>query len=278
MATRWEITKAVRASDLPAPSRLIMLVLADVAEVGTAEIPQQFTPSVSVLAAETGLSKRTVQAHLSALEEAGWIARMRPATAEAMWRGDRVRYRLTVPNGLVQEMPEGGAGVAEGGAVDAPGVVQELHQGGAGDAPLETDLIQITSDPKSSSSSAKPTKVERPDVDKICRHLADKIVDNGSRRPVITAAWRTEARLLLDKDGRTVDQVINAINWCQADPFWRSNILSMPTLRAKYDQLRLAAERQRANGRASPKDSTTGLRVGAALDLAAEFDRKALTA
>lgn len=276
MPTRWEITKAVRASDLPAPSRLIMLVLADVAEVGTAEIPQQFTPSVNVLANETGLSKRTVQAHLSSLEETGWIARMRPATPEAMWRGDRVRYRLTVPNGQVQEMPEGGAGDAQPSAGDAPGVVQELHQGGAGDAPLESDLLQISSDPKSSSSSTKPTKVDRPDVEKICRHLADRIVDNGSRRPVITASWRTEARLLLDKDGRTVDQVINAINWCQADPFWRSNILSMPTLRAKYDQLRLAAERQRANGRASP--STTGLRVGAALALADEFDRKALTA
>ena len=32
------------------------------------------------------------------------------------------------------------------------------------------------------------------------------------------------------------------IRWCQADPFWRRNVLSMPTFRAKYDQLRLKAE------------------------------------
>lgn len=240
----------MRASGLPAPARLIMLVLADVAEVGTAEIPRQFTPSVSVLAAETGLSKRTVQTHLSDLESGGWITRTRPATPEAMWAGERVQYRLTIPSGPVQETPETGAGDAHPGAEDAPALAQEVPQGGAGDAPLESDPYQT----KNSSSSAMPTKVERPDVDKICRHLADKIVANGSKRPQITARWRTEARLLLDKDGRTVEQVINAINWCQADPFWRANILSMPTLRDRYDQMRLAAQRN-GHARASPSNA-----------------------
>ena len=35
------------------------------------------------------------------------------------------------------------------------------------------------------------------------------------------------------------------IAWCQADEFWRGNILSMPTLRRQYDKLRLAALRER---------------------------------
>ncbi len=255
MATRWAITKAVRASDLPAPSRLIMLVLADVAEVGTAEIPQQFTPSVGVLARETGLSKRAVQAHLLRLEEAGWITRKRPATAEAMWRGDRVRYRLSLPDSVrdaaaevAQEMPQPDAG-------DAPGVVQEMRGGGAGDAPLETDLTQITTD-QNPSSSAKPPKAkkaepQRDDVDRICNHLADRIEGNGSLRPEVTAAWRTQARLLLDKDKRAADKVLIAIDWCQDDEFWRGNILSMAKLREKYDQLRLAASRS-GGSRASP--------------------------
>ena len=85
-----------------------------------------------------------------------------------------------------------------------------------------------------------PTRV---DVDRICRHLADRIEQNGSKRPTITVRWRESARLLLDRDQRSVEQVIRAIDWCQADEFWRANILSMPKLREKYDQLRLAAQR-----------------------------------
>jgi hypothetical protein len=35
--------------------------------------------------------------------------------------------------------------------------------------------------------------------------------------------------------------VLIAIDWCQSDPFWRANILSMPKLREKYETLRLRA-------------------------------------
>jgi hypothetical protein len=101
---------------------------------------------------------------------------------------------------------------------------------------------------KTSSSSRRRTdEPPRPDVDRLCAHLVDKIVSNGSRRPTITKAWRDAARLMLDRDGRTVEQVIKAIDWCQRDEFWRVNILSMPTLREKYDRLRLSAQRSATN-------------------------------
>ena len=48
---------------------------------------------------------------------------------------------------------------------------------------------------------------------------------------------------MLDADERTEAQIEKAMRWCQADEFWRPNILSMPKLRDKYDQLRLAAQR-----------------------------------
>lgn len=288
MPCRWDVTKAVRASSLPAPSRLIMLVLADVAEVGSAEIPEQFTPSLGVLERETGLSRRTVQTHLAALETAGWIVRVRPSTAEAMWRGERVRYGLAIPSPVVQEVHQGGAGDApplvqemhHPSAGVTPGVVQELHGGGAGAAPLYTDLSdqdQI----KEPSSSEKPTtrrkpEPERSDVEQICTHLADQIEANGSKRPTITAKWRTEARLLIDKDGRTVEQIIRAIDWCQNDPFWHSNILSIPKLREKYDVLRLQATRVR--GSPNGKPSTTDARVTANLAVVAAFEAKEITA
>ncbi|MFF8716200.1 HNH endonuclease [Streptomyces sp. NPDC015184] len=92
------------------------------------------------------------------------------------------------------------------------------------------------------SRTPDPTP-DRDDVERICQHLADRVEGNGSKRPEITKTWRTAARLMLDKDGRTEEQVHRCIDWCQDNGFWRSNVMSMPKLREKYDQLRLQATR-----------------------------------
>lgn len=109
---------------------------------------------------------------------------------------------------------------------------------------------------------------DRLDVEQVCRHLADRIEANGSKRPTITKTWRDAARRLIDRDGRSVEQIIRAIDWCQDDDFWRSNILSMPKLREKYDQLRLAAQRNGTRG----KPSTTDQRVAQAAALVAQLE------
>lgn len=109
----------------------------------------------------------------------------------------------------------------------------------------------------------------RDDVEQACAALADAIEANGSKRPTITKTWRRDARLLIDKDGRSLDQVLTAIAWCQADAFWRGNVLSMPKLREKYDQLRLAAQRQQPAARPSAA-SAPGFDPGTGTDL---FDR-----
>jgi len=165
MVTRWQVTKAVRASDLPSASRLIMLTLADVAEVGTAEIPAQFTPSISVLARETGLAKSTTKEHLSGLELSGWIKRSRP-DQKSQWYGARTRYQLTIPEsmtvpGVGQEPAQVGQDMAQGGPADGPGVGRETDRGRPGDGHLETDHSdqgQIFSDhsPSATPQSAKP--------------------------------------------------------------------------------------------------------------------------
>jgi len=83
----------------------------------------------------------------------------------------------------------------------------------------------------------------REDVDRLCNHLADRITANGCKRPAINQKWRDAARLMLDADERTEDNVHKAIDWCQDHEFWRANILSMPKLREKYDQLQMQAMR-----------------------------------
>jgi hypothetical protein len=84
----------------------------------------------------------------------------------------------------------------------------------------------------------------RPDVSSLCTLLADLIEANGSRRPNITKAWATSARLLLDADGRDHESASRLIRWTQGNSFWKANVLSMPKFREKYDQLRLAANKE----------------------------------
>ncbi|MBO0813598.1 MAG: hypothetical protein J2P30_00355 [Actinobacteria bacterium] len=100
-----------------------------------------------------------------------------------------------------------------------------------------------------------PAKPLRDDVERLCAHLADRIEANGSKRPTVTQKWRDSARLMLDSDGRTEKQIHDAIDWCQASEFWRSNVMSMPKLRDQYERLRLQASRDRGAGANDPQSA-----------------------
>lgn len=84
----------------------------------------------------------------------------------------------------------------------------------------------------------------RNDVLTLCEFLADKIEDNGSKRPIPNKQWFDAARLMLDRDRRDYIECKQLIIWCQENTFWRANILSMPKFREKYDQLRLQREKE----------------------------------
>jgi len=94
-------------------------------------------------------------------------------------------------------------------------------------------------------SSEVATATTRPDVEAILDHLESKIKDNGARTPTRGTKARDAVRLMLDRDGRTQDQVIAAIDYATGDEFWRANILSAAKLREKYDQLSLNAQRDK---------------------------------
>jgi hypothetical protein len=84
---------------------------------------------------------------------------------------------------------------------------------------------------------------QRPDVDQLCQLLHDRIVANGSKA-FIADKWRREARLLLDRDERPLDEALWLVNWCQNDSFWSTNILSMAAFRKHYDRLRMQSHRK----------------------------------
>jgi hypothetical protein len=146
-----------------------MLVLADVAEVGTAEIPERFTPSLTVLAKETGLDKATVKRHLAGLEGMGWVARERP-DPPAMIRGDRTRYRLMVP-----------AQDARGGADNGQGSAQSAPTAGA-EEPYPGRSVRLGV----GAQSAQGRRTERP-LNKEVRSESDQPDPFGSPPPASTA-------------------------------------------------------------------------------------------
>lgn len=117
------------------------------------------------------------------------------------------------------------------------------------------------------SAAPRPPSAEvvpmRRDVEALCATLAEMMIRNGCKPPKITDKWRTEARLLLDKDGVTLNDAFGVLEWSQHDEFWRANIHSMPTFREKFDTLRLQA----ARGTTS-RQSTTDQRTGDGLALA----------
>lgn len=132
------------------------------------------------------------------------------------------------PDGVTRDEPESGG---ESGAIrPVPVPDPEPQVSPDGETSRRRDLAAI-----------EPT---RADVERICEHLADRIEANGSKRPAIGKGWHDAARLMLDRDERTEREIHGAIDWCQASEFWRGNILSLPKLREKYDQLRLQAQRQ----------------------------------
>lgn len=237
------ITWALDFSDLPpdrrtgrmaAPAKLILILLASYA---SPEGTDAF-PSVRSLADSTGLSERAVQYTLDALVEHGTIRRTpHPLHRdETIARGDRrpTSYDLLAMQRGAKSRRHGVQSRPPRGAKSTGSGVQSRGEAIEGLTPVEPK-------PEPSSSevaAATPDPPLRPDVDQLCHLLHQLITANGSKA-AIGQKWRDDARLLLDRDNRPLAEALDLIRWCQADPFWRTNILSMPTFRKQYDKLRL---------------------------------------
>lgn len=145
---------------------------------------------------------------------------------------------------------EGDEGEANG---SLPGSYGSVAVAVVGASSKDRTSVTLVEDSSAENPAGSDTAEDiREDVEQVCGHLADRVEENGSKRPKISKGWRTAARLMIDRDERTVDQIMRAIDWCQADEFWRARVMSMPKLRERYDQLRLDAKRKngKSNGHA----------------------------
>lgn len=184
------------------------------------------------LAEETGLDPNQVRRAIERLLAGGYIE----ATEHRLGGNyDRTKSYRPVVDGVGHERhPEG---------------AQVPNESGGG---AHTQMAQVPNAPTTDSDTNPRQHVGGAAVTpmgpwySLCQMLVDAIVANGSKRPTITKAWLDAARLLVERDHRTPQQVANMIAWSQQHEFWRANILSMPKLREKYDQMRLQAERDGA--------------------------------
>lgn len=258
----WAFMRAVRNSDLSHPVKHVLLTLASLADPATVVVPERFTPSLTDLSRMTGLGRSTVAESLKGVDVEnsengeGWVKRVQPSMKDARVNKAKTQYALVVPAsaqaGLVQDMDQPDPPKSDTEASTGDGLVQEPDGASPGAGHEVHD--QTTTKPKTSSSSAKPRKPKKPeefreDVDRVCRYLVEWVVRNGSKRPTITERWRTEARLLIDKDKRTLDQIRAVTAWSQRSQFWKSVILSMPNLREHFDAIRLQMEGQNQQDR-----------------------------
>lgn len=218
-----------------APSPGAKFVLAALADQVRERDHDRCTPGMATLMEMTNQGQRSLTRHLAELVTLGLLKRERRNVGYQERLADV--FILSLPANMASSALVANMAPAKMATSDTSGQI-DCGQNGAIKEPHK----------KTTKSTTFPI---REDVERICKHLADRIEGNGSRRPAVSDAWRTDARLLLDKDKRSETQVHTAIDWCQDHSFWRSVVLSMPKLREKYDQMRLAAK---APPRASPVD------------------------
>ncbi len=273
MPTKFEVTKAVRRSDLPAPARLVMFVLADVAETGTAEIPEQFTPSLKVLAHETGLNESTVKRYLNTLEADGWLERRRPTIDDARLKGERTRYRLLIPGPSVSpahgaEEAHEGAERAQEGAQEAQGRAQEEPRAGRSQRPNKEDLNQDNQD---QPRTAPPEPFD--EAADTAQTIVGAWIDYCSSRNVklpkqLIGHYAKNIKLALD-DGFSPNHIKAALASMLADA--TANRPSV--LPHRLVEIQTGPER-RTNGH---KPSTSDTRVAEGLALADRLEQKELS-
>lgn len=97
----------------------------------------------------------------------------------------------------------------------------------------------------------KETRAHDPEITGLCQHLADRMLANDPKAKVAPDSdrWLTDMRLLVQRDERPAAEVRRIIDFCQADQFWRANVLSPGKLREKFGQLLLKAQTPAAGGK-----------------------------
>jgi hypothetical protein len=120
-----------------------------------------------------------------------------------------------------------------------------------------SDQERTSSKTKKREPTAEAVRLAALLKEEISRNKPDFKFDDGQE-----SSWAITADRMLRLDSRKPEEVAELIRWVQRDEFWMSNVLSMDTLRGKFDQLQL--KRKHANG--NWKTASVKAPTGNALD------------
>lgn len=133
-------------------------------------------------------------------------------------------------------------------------VTAESHRESHRPDPTRPDPTNVSSNEETASEVSDETP--RPDVSQILDAIGEHCSAHGFKKPSRTKANTAAARLLIDADGHTLEQVLWIVAWVTRSEFWAGNIRSASKLREKFDQLKHQAMRDTASG-ARPSPAAT---------------------
>jgi hypothetical protein len=90
-------------------------------------------------------------------------------------------------------------------------------------------------------AKASSSEKDRPDIDQVIQGFSALLTANDVKHKP-GQSWHNAARLLIDKDGYTPERILFVAQFATTDDFWRSNVLSLPKLREKFEQLKIKAQ------------------------------------
>ena len=143
---------------------------------------------------------------------------------------------------------------------DSPEAVRQRKHRGKGKSETCDDALHVTNgrdisaSASVSASSSSSSSLNTKDLI-LVQLLIDLIQKNNPKSKVgslterVQKTWIDQCRLLREADKRTPEEIETVIRWCQEDEFWKVNILSMPKLREKFDQLWMKSQSKTGNGK-----------------------------
>jgi hypothetical protein len=231
--------------------------------------PGDCYPSHKRIGELLGMSPRSIQRPLRALEESGWVLRV-PRSDD---RGDRISDGFHV-----RTNPDPGAHTNAPTAQESahPTAQESAHPTRSGTRTGEREPdneSQMERESASTSSSLPvpsrpvPKGVDPGDVERLCQHLAARVTRHRGTAPKVTPAWQADMGTLLNSgaagwDGPpptagqvagVIDAVFDRLNVRSSRGFcWADQVRSPQGLRGKWEQLTFALrEHQQAHPEAS---------------------------
>jgi hypothetical protein len=259
----WRKDSALQSCSLPARGLWweLICIMHECEPYGSLSIngkPIQL-PQIARLVGET---PETVQALLDELEEAGVFSRDPDRTIFSR----RMRRDEYIRDVRAQAGKLGGN----------PSLLKQKDKQGDNLPPKQTGKQILT--PSSSSSSSSSKKEITSEILRLSDSLAQGILSNNPKNRSLNNGkyketverWTADIDKLHRLDGQSIEDIQKVITWCQADPFWKKNILSGATLRKHWDRLYLAISETREIHRDIPEADNVLKKIQAAKRQAAE--------